>query len=84
MRNAHPDYSTATSEIKFDDGNFKATQTAEMQVSAKGELRSYIWHATVPQKEEASVEAKDELLVEHVSPPTRRKSMSRTCCRSPP
>ena len=68
-----PDYSTATSEIKFDDGRFKATQTAEMQVSAKGELRSYVWRATVPQKEEASVEPKDQLLVEHIVPADQKK-----------
>lgn len=66
-------YSTASSEIKFDDGHFKATQTAEMQVTAKGELRSYNWHATVPQKEEASVEPKDEMLVEHIMPADQKK-----------
>ncbi len=66
-------YSTTTSEIKFDDGKFKADQTAEMQVSAKGELRSYVWHATVPQKEESSVELKDQLLVEHVMPADQKK-----------
>ncbi len=66
-------YSTASSEVKFDDGHFKATQTAEMQVTAKGELRSYNWHATVPQKEEASVEAKDEMLVEHITPADQKK-----------
>ena len=69
----NPAYSTASSEIKFDDGHFKADQTAEMQVSAKGELRSYNWHATVPQKEEASVEPKDELLVEHITPADQKK-----------
>jgi hypothetical protein len=68
-----PEYSTATSEIKFDDGRFKATQTAEMQISAKGELRSYVWHASVPQKEEASVEPKDQLLVEHLIPADQKK-----------
>jgi len=68
-----PEYSTATSEIKFDDGRFKATQTAEMQVSAKGELRSYTWHSTVPQKEESSVEPKDQLLVEHIMPADQKK-----------
>ncbi|MBZ5505517.1 MAG: hypothetical protein LAO78_08525 [Acidobacteriia bacterium] len=68
-----PDYSTATSEIKFDDGRFKAIQTAEMQISANGELRSYSWHATVPQKEEASVEPKDQLLVEHITPADQKK-----------
>jgi hypothetical protein len=68
-----PEYSTATSEIKFDDGRFKAAQTAEMQVSARGELRSYSWHATVPQKEESSVEPKDQLLVEHIMPADQKK-----------
>ena len=68
-----PEYSTATSEIKFDDGKFKAAQTAEMQISSKGELRSYVWHATAPQKEEASVEPKDQLLVEHVIPADQKK-----------
>ena len=66
-------YSTASSEIKFDDGHFKATQSAEMQVTAKGELRSYNWHSTLPQKEEASVEPKDELLVEHIMPADQKK-----------
>ena len=68
-----PEYSTASSEIKFDDGHFKANQTAEMQISAKGELRSYSWHATVPQKEESSVEPKDQLLVEHIIPADQKK-----------
>lgn len=68
-----PEYSTASSEIKFDDGRFKAAQTAEMQISAKGELRSYSWHSTVPQKEEASVEPKDQLLVEHIVPADQKK-----------
>ena len=68
-----PEYSTASSEIKFDDGKYRATQSAEMQISAKGELRSYVWHATVPQKEEASVEPKDQLLVEHIMPADQKK-----------
>lgn len=68
-----PEYSTATSEIKFDDGHFKAAQTAEMQISARGELRSYSWHATIPQKEESSVEPKDQLLVEHIIPADQKK-----------
>jgi hypothetical protein len=62
-----------TSEIKVDDGNNKAVQTAEMQVTPKGELRSYVWRATSPQKEEASVEPKDQLLVEHVVPADQKK-----------
>ncbi|HEY1527372.1 MAG TPA: hypothetical protein VGH51_14145 [Candidatus Angelobacter sp.] len=74
MNSEHnPSYSTATSEIKFDDGHFKAAQSAEMQVSSRGELRSYMWHSTVPQKEEASVEPKDQLLVEHIVPADQKK-----------
>lgn len=69
----HPEYSTVSSEIKFDDGKFKATQMAEMQVTAKGELRSYNWHSTLPQKEEASVEPKDQLLIEHLVPADQKK-----------
>lgn len=68
-----PDVNIATSEIKVDDGTSKATQTAEMQVTPSGELRSYVWHATVPEKEEASVEPKDQLLVEHLVPADQKK-----------
>lgn len=67
------DMNIATSEIRVDDGAVKATQTAEMQISPKGELHSYVWRATSPQKEESSVEAKDQLLVEHVIPADQKK-----------
>src|SRR5882724_3121915 len=67
------DFSVATSQIKVDDGSIRADQTAEMQVNPKGELVSYIWHATVPQKEESTVEPKDQLLVEHITPVDQKK-----------
>jgi hypothetical protein len=70
---SHGDFSVATSEIKVDDGAYKADQTAEMHVTPKGELQSYIWRATSPQKEESSVEAKEQLLVEHVTPVDQKK-----------
>jgi hypothetical protein len=69
----NPAYSTATSEIKFDDGHYKAAQSAEMQILPNGDLRSYVWHSTVPQKEESSVEPKDELLIEHIIPADQKK-----------
>jgi hypothetical protein len=68
-----PDFSIATAEIKVDDGKSKFTQTSEMQVAPNGELRSYIWRSIVPVKEESSVEAKDQLLVEHVVPADQKK-----------
>lgn len=67
------DFSVATSEIRVDDGTYKADQTAEMKVTPKGELQSYSWRATSPQKEESTVEAKDQLLVEHVTPADQKK-----------
>lgn len=66
-------YSVATASLKVDDGKMKAEQTAEMRISANGDLRSYVWHATVPQVEESSVEPQKELLVEHLTPADQKK-----------
>jgi hypothetical protein len=67
------DYSVATASLKVDDGKLKAEQTAEMRISPNGDLRSYIWHATVPQVEESTVEPQKELLVEHLVPADQKK-----------
>ena len=69
----HGEYSIATAEIRIDDGKVKATQSAEMQLSPQGDLRSYTWHSTLPVAEESSVEPKDQLLVEHVIPADLKK-----------
>lgn len=68
-----PDFHVATAEIKIDDGTVKAVQTAEMQVSPKGDLHSYVWRASAPVKEEASVEPNNELLIEHIVPADMKK-----------
>jgi hypothetical protein len=67
------EYSIASAELKIDDGETKATQTSEMQLMPNGELRSYVWRAISPAKEEASVEPSDKLLVEHVIPADLKK-----------
>jgi hypothetical protein len=67
------EYSVAAAEIRIDDGKVKATQSAEMQLTPQGELRSYSWHATLPDNEESSVEPKDSLLVEHIIPSDLKK-----------
>jgi hypothetical protein len=67
------DVSVATSEIKVEDSGFKADQTAEMQVTPKGELRSYSWRSNSPTKEESLVEPKEQLLIEHVIPADQKK-----------
>ena len=72
QRNA--EMSVATSEITVEDGNSKVQQTAEMHVSPKGELLSYVWKGISPQKEQSTVEAKDQLLVEHVIPADQKKT----------
>jgi len=66
--------SVATSEITVEDGNSKVIQTAEMHVSPKGELLSYVWKGIAPQKEQSTVEPKDQLLVEHVVPADQKKT----------
>ncbi|HKD45857.1 MAG TPA: hypothetical protein VKD24_09365 [Candidatus Angelobacter sp.] len=68
-----PEFSIASATLKVDDGKTKAEQTAEMRVSPKGELRSYTWRATQPQAEQASVEPRNELLVEHLVPADQKK-----------
>ncbi len=67
------DFSIATASLKVDDGKMKAEQTAEMRISPNGDLRSYLWRATVPQAEESSVEPQKELLVEHLVPADQKK-----------
>jgi hypothetical protein len=69
----NPDLSVASSEITVDDGGSKVTQTAEMQITGKGELLSYVWKGLTPQKEESVVEPKDQLLIEHVVPANAKK-----------
>lgn len=61
-----PDLGVITAEIKVNDGKSQAVQSAEMRVAPNGELRSYTWHSSVPQVEEANVEPQNELLVEHL------------------
>jgi hypothetical protein len=67
------DYSVATAQLKVDDGKTQAEQTAEMQINPNGDLRSYIWHSSLPTQEDASVEPHDQLLMEHLSPVDQKK-----------
>ena len=65
--------SVANSEITVEDGHGKVTQTAEMHVAPNGELLSYVWKGLTPQKEQSTVEPKEQLLVEHVVPADQKK-----------
>ena len=74
------DFSIATAEIKVDDGKVRATQTSEMQLAPSGDLQSYVWHGVLPLKEESSVEARDQLLTEHIVDADLKK-IGRASCR---
>lgn len=65
--------SVANSEINVEDNGSKMVQTAEMQMTPKGELVSYVWKGVSPQKEQYTVEPKDQLLVEHLIPADQKK-----------
>ena len=67
------DYSVIKAEIKVDDGQSKAVQSSEMQIKPNGDLRSYTWRSSLPQKEEDFVEPGDQLMIEHVVPADQKK-----------
>jgi hypothetical protein len=59
------DLGIITAEIKVDDGASRSEQSSEMRVSSDGKLKFYKWQATLPQREEATIEPKEDVLVEH-------------------
>lgn len=64
---------TVTADLKVTDGDTHAEQSSEMQVSGDGSLKIYKWHANLPAKEEAIVEPKDQILIEHLTPADQHK-----------
>ena len=64
----HGDSSVTTSELKMQQGTYKASQKAEMDLARNGDLQSYTWESSQPKKEECKVDTKDQLLVEHITP----------------
>ncbi|PYP85965.1 MAG: hypothetical protein DMG65_19815 [Candidatus Angelobacter sp. Gp1-AA117] len=69
-----PEIGTITAEIKVNDGDSRAEQSSEMQIGRDGTLRSYRWHSNSPEKADAFIEAKDQLLVEHLTPADQKKT----------
>src|SRR5947209_145848 len=64
---------TISADIKVNDGDSRAEQNSEMQIGRDGTLRSYKWHASVPDKADSVIEAKDQLLIEHLTPADQKK-----------
>ena len=60
--------SVIVAQLKIDDGNDHASQTSELQVASNGDLRHYEWKEIIPEKAQATVDYKDQFLVEHITP----------------
>jgi hypothetical protein len=68
-----PGGSTASFQLKMDDGSRQPAQTAEMELSSNGSLKRYEWHQLMPEKAEALVTPNDPFLMEKmVSAPGAR------------
>jgi hypothetical protein len=59
-----PEFSTATAEIKIEDGGNKAVQTSELKIATNGDLEGYRWRELSPGKAQTTVEYKDQFLVQ--------------------
>jgi len=61
--------SVVTSEFKTEQGEQKAAQSSELDLTPSVELRRYTWKEVLPGKMEATVEPSDTFLVEHFGNP---------------
>lgn len=62
-----PDVSVTVAQLKIEDGNDKATQTSELQIASNGDLRHYEWKEQTPEKAQATVDYKDQFMVERIT-----------------
>jgi hypothetical protein len=61
------DYSSVSSELKFNDANMQALQSSELQMLPSGLLKKYTWKEVKPGKSQIIVEPQDEsFLVSHM------------------
>src|SRR5450432_877627 len=63
------DGSVVASEFKSEQGEQKASQSSELNLSPSVELQRYSWTELLPEKTEAVVEPSDSFLVEHFGAP---------------
>lgn len=59
--------SVVSSEFKAEQGEQKADQSSELDLTGSVNLRHYEWKEIIPEKLEASVEPNDTFLIEHFS-----------------
>lgn len=68
-----PDGSVVSSEFKSEQGEQKAAQSSELDLTPSVELRRYTWKESLPEKTEAMVEPSDTFLVEHFGSPGEKQ-----------
>jgi len=64
-----PDGSVVSSEFKSEQGEQKAAQSSELDLTPSGDLRRYTWKESLPEKIEATVEPSEAFLVERFGNP---------------
>lgn len=64
-----PDGSVVLSEFKSEQGEQKAAQSSELDLTPSVELKRYSWKESLPDQSEAVVEPSDTFLVEHFGKP---------------
>jgi hypothetical protein len=57
--------SVVSSEFRSEQGEQKAVQSSELDLTPSVELKLYTWKESLPEKSEATVEPSDAFLVEH-------------------
>lgn len=57
--------SVVSSEFKSEQGEQKAVQSSELDLTPSVELKLYTWKESLPEKNEATIEPSDAFLVEH-------------------
>lgn len=71
------DGSVARSELSAGDGDGKASQKSELQLTATGDLRKYTWNEMAPGTASATVEPQNQILYQKVmTSPTDEKPYS--------
>jgi hypothetical protein len=63
------DGSVVSSEFKSEQGEQKAAQSSELELTPSVDLRRYTWTESLPEKTEATVEPSEAFLVEHFGRP---------------
>ena len=57
--------SLISSEFRSEQGELKADQSSELELTPSGEIRKYTWKELAPDKIDATVEPSDTFLIEH-------------------